>query len=565
MSDRIGPLTVVIPCAGTGSRLGEHTGYINKGMITLGERPIISYILEKFRKEDEIIVLLGYKGDYMRQTIEALYPEWNISFVDVDNYEGKGSGLGYSLSRAREFLQRPFIFWANDTLVEGTDPVREFSRCNTNWILYSALDSAGHGEKEGDPVPSDYRYASISEDGSLVEIMEKGHPWDELAGGHFPYVGVCCIRDYREFWEALDNDPDKFISEGEVAGINNICSSPGTSRFSCFYAHGWVDLGNRKILEEYIEKERRLMLANVLEKPEETIWFHGGFVTKFHISNRFIRDRVDRAPTVLHEEHLSRGLRLPEIVGHSENTYTYRYAKGEVLSRIVDTRMMKDLLERFFLDRYTEGYIVDLPNEEKLSICREFYLNRTISRVGRYLDGREETWERINGLYCVPVLFLLNEKLNWYQISEDSLFTAHYHGDFHLENILYDRKSDIFTLLDWRQNFGSSVYGDIYYDLAKMWHSLIVSHSKVREGRYLVERNDEGDITLDIDRTFMLTECEKVLENFIEENYDRDHAELMTSLIFLNISACHVEPYSTFLFYMGKYLLNRYAVKKRLL
>ena len=34
-----------------------------------------------------------------------------------------------------------------------------------------------------------------------------------------------------------------------------------------------------------------------------------------------------------------------------------------------------------------------------------------------------------------------------------------------------------FSLLDWRQNFGRSyVFGDIYYDLAKLHHGLIISH-----------------------------------------------------------------------------------------
>ena len=61
--------TVVIPAAGTGSRLGEYTQNYNKAMCTLGPKPVISYIIEKFDDNDELIILLGYKGDLLKQVI----------------------------------------------------------------------------------------------------------------------------------------------------------------------------------------------------------------------------------------------------------------------------------------------------------------------------------------------------------------------------------------------------------------------------------------------------------------------------------------------------------------
>ena len=40
--------TVVIPAAGLGSRLDVFTKNYNKAMCTLGPKPVISYIIEKF-------------------------------------------------------------------------------------------------------------------------------------------------------------------------------------------------------------------------------------------------------------------------------------------------------------------------------------------------------------------------------------------------------------------------------------------------------------------------------------------------------------------------------------
>ena len=70
--------TVVIPAAGLGSRLDEFTKNYNKAMCTLGPKPVISYIIEKFTKDDNIIILLGYKGDLLKQVLKIAYPDWKI-------------------------------------------------------------------------------------------------------------------------------------------------------------------------------------------------------------------------------------------------------------------------------------------------------------------------------------------------------------------------------------------------------------------------------------------------------------------------------------------------------
>ena len=43
--------TIVIPAAGLGSRLSSFTKNYSKAMCTLGEKPVISYIIDKFEDE----------------------------------------------------------------------------------------------------------------------------------------------------------------------------------------------------------------------------------------------------------------------------------------------------------------------------------------------------------------------------------------------------------------------------------------------------------------------------------------------------------------------------------
>ena len=88
---------VFIPCAGTGSRLGEKTKLINKSLLSVGNKPVISHIVEKFKDNVEIVVALGFKGSYVRQFLELSYPEKKFTFVDVEKLLSLRGSLNFFL------------------------------------------------------------------------------------------------------------------------------------------------------------------------------------------------------------------------------------------------------------------------------------------------------------------------------------------------------------------------------------------------------------------------------------------------------------------------------------
>ena len=49
--------------------------------------------------------------------MNLVHSDKNITYVDVDNYDGVGSGPSYSLLCCKERLQEPFVFTSVDTLV----------------------------------------------------------------------------------------------------------------------------------------------------------------------------------------------------------------------------------------------------------------------------------------------------------------------------------------------------------------------------------------------------------------------------------------------------------------
>ena len=526
--------TVVIPCAGTGSRLGELTKNYNKAMCTLGPKPVISYIIEHFTEDDEIIVLLGYKGDYLKQVIQACYPDWNIIFREVDKFEGPGSGLGYSLSRAEDLLQKPFIFWPNDTIVDNDFGGLPYT---CNWVMT--------GKKEADS--KDYRHVLINfMNGGCSILPKQSIGWYDS----YPYIGISHIYDYDKFWEAYHNNTEQFINEGEVIGINNL---PDVMDIP---SSGWVDTGNRKIFEQAQREYSAKMEEVILEKPDEAIWFIDNRVVKFHINPQFISDRVERFNTFLSEKQKHNGIKIPKLLYYSDNVYVYEKEPGWIASKNSDILKFRKMLDSFF----SGAEFKTLSEKEALEIYEDFYHDKTISRIHKFCKehDREDFDCHINGIFCLPAEELVN-RINWKKIASHGQFTENYHGDFHLENILV--QDDEFVMLDWRQNFGKSKIGDIYYDLAKMWHSLIVNHRIVKDGYFNVNDENRRDIAIDIFRTFIDTEMENALKEYIKKNNDIVQAELLTAVVFLNIAACHVGTYSVFLFYLGKYMINRIKIQ----
>jgi len=148
---------------------------------------------------------------------------------------------------------------------------------------------------------------------------------------------------------------------------------------------------------------------------------------------------------------------------------------------------------------------------------------------------------------CKTVL----ETINWDNISAG--IPSRFHGDLHFENIIYsNNKSNPFCLIDWRQNFSGNIHvGDIYYDLAKLNHGLIISHELIHKNLFNINV-DQNQIFFDFNRKHMLHECQKVLKDYVKNNnYDWNKVMDLTNLIFLNVAALHEYPYSHLLYYLG--------------
>ena len=123
---------VVIPTAGIGARLEKLTKHVNKSLVGISNRPILSHLIDQFPNSCEFVIGLGYKGELVKEFLELAYPDRTFHFVNIDPFEGNGSGLGHSLLCCEQYLQEPFIFISCDTLVKEPIPNPKY-----NWMGFS--------------------------------------------------------------------------------------------------------------------------------------------------------------------------------------------------------------------------------------------------------------------------------------------------------------------------------------------------------------------------------------------------------------------------------------------
>ena len=114
------------------------------------------------------------------------------------------------------------------------------------------------------------------------------------------------------------------------------------------------------------------------------------------------------------------------------------------------------------------------------------------------------------------------------------------------------------TLLDWREGFADIYdYGDIYYDLAKINHGLIIDHSVIKKSQFDI-KIEKKNIKIKFVQSQENKKCQKLFFKFLKDNnYSILKVKIITSLIFLNIAGLHHYPYSIFLYYLGKMLLSK--------
>jgi hypothetical protein len=515
--------TVLITTSGIGSRLGDLTQYTNKSLIVVGEKPVLAQIIEKYPGDTHFIVTLGYFGDHVKEFLDLCYPERKFTFINISPYDGPGSSLAFSIWSAKEYLQKPFIYHACDTLIiESEIPAPDF-----DWVGGSkGLDASN--------------YTSFD---ATHDQVEKFNP-KGMIDFDYIHIGLVGIFSFNDFWlelEDLMKEDSSSRDLNDVTVLDRLVKS--NVKFKILPFNDWVDIGNSSMLA--IARSKASTQLEVLEKPQESVSFIKDFTVKFFADSDIVSERVKRV------EYL--GEIVPLLRGSGKNHYIYDFYPGKSMAKVDNSDSILPLL------KWAKKNLWSLKPKTSpvdfTSIVKSFYIDKTKERLSMFLKSRslKDETSSINGV-VVPTAKELIKLATPILLGDISI--GRFHGDFILSNIIYSENG--FKLIDWRQNFGKSLeFGDVYYDYAKLNHSLHINHSLVLGGNFYVSEN-ETEIKCGILRKDVEVEMEHNLRLFIErEDLNWVKIDVLTALIWINMAPLHHHPFDKFLYYYGRYHLWR--------
>jgi hypothetical protein len=304
----------------------------------------------------------------------------------------------------------------------------------------------------------------------------------------------------------------------------------------------WKDVGNIGGLLQARSENRRHLVT--LEKNNEEIYKIGNSVVKYFADPDVCASRIKRSEILTYS--------VPKITSVQPHFYKYEYVEGTPVSEILTEPIFKELLQWANRNIWSRKYTKYQESIFEVK-CKEFYFDKTQGRIEDFFikTGNHDNSEKINGKMIPSANQLLKllekEKL---ELGHQSLI----HGDFILDNIIITQND--FISLDWRQDFSGIIEtGDLYYDLAKLNHSLTMNHKMLVDGGYSFKYS-ENEIYAYIEQTSESIRCANVLKDFVlNANLSWRKVQIITALIWINMSALHPHPLDNFLYFYGKFSL----------
>lgn len=520
---------LVILAAGRGSRLGAYTNAVNKALLPIANRAVISHIIDRAVKNSEVIVALGYQGQKVKDYCLIAHPERKFIFVDVENYDGPGSGPGHSIMCCKDHLQRPFYFCTVDCLVDQdlppiwgdwigvseTDDPQAYSTAKVDW----------HDTHEGYCCPS----AICVRLGTVEEFVNK-----KPNGFGQAFIGLAAVKSFDYFWKQLEEN----MHEKETELVAAFYKPQEIQLGACGFT--WRDTGT---IDNYAKTRRWYEGSQEFDfdKVGEFTYIVNGRVIKYFDDKSRVEKRVKRAKAMMG---------VPPVVDHRDNFFAYEFVPGNTLYEETADIQPTKLFNWFYHHLWRKN---SRKTPEFKQSCIKFYRDKTLERFEMYKKKKGIVHDspcHVNGTYCLAMEDYLKD-VDWEQLSDGTPVV--FHGDLQFDNVI--RKTDgEYLMLDWRDCFADQdLLGDMFYDLAKLNGGFHLPYNVIKSGAFICYKSGENSVVFDYHVNDRIKNFRQEWRKWYGEmNYPRYRVELLTTLIYLNMSPLHAEPFDDLVFNLSK-------------
>lgn len=495
---------IIVQAGGKGTRLEKYTRNKPKCLVSVNNRPIIFYALEKFPKA-KFHIICDYKRDVLEKYMKVFAKDYDYELVPTDE-KGTCSGIKSAMKNIPD--NTPFLLMWSDLIL--ADDWQLPADVNNNFIGIS---------KEFE---CRWRYVN--------DIIE------EKASTENGIAGLFIFKNKEE------------ISDVELSGAFTKYLRRKGMKFTELPLYGTKEVGTILAYDEIDDRSNKCRPFNKMD-------FIGDMVIKQGIDEKGKKLAVDEAEWYKKVQELGYK-NIPKI--YQENPLKMERIRGKNIFDYteLDTEQKEEILKKIVIALNELHNLVPSVECNKSDVYAN-YLEKTFERIKPVQDlipfARDE-YITINGKKCKNVFFMYDEIKRHVEEWMPEKFEF-IHGDNTFSNMMFDNFNERVVFIDPRGYFGKTkFYGDVDYDWAKLYYSLAGNYDQFNRKNFTLVIG-ENEVNLKIGSN----NWEDVAERLFElTDINEKKIKFLHALIWISLTTYAWEDYDCVCgaFYNGLWYLN---------
>lgn len=249
-------MKAIILAAGSGTRLKPITDTMPKCLIEIGDRTLLEHSLDNLKQNGikEVLLVIGYLGEMIKNKIGADYKGMNIRYVENKKYST--TGHAYSLYTTKGLVEDDALLIEGDLLYEPDAIKFLLDQPVDNVILTTGI--SGSGDEVPIYVDKNDNLAYLKHPQRDMVINVKG---EKLIG---ELVGI--VKFSKEFLNEVYKEAEKAYVEGHKDQYyeETIFSASKSIPIKCSFKKQltWIEIDN----EEDLNKARNIIFPKIYKK-----------------------------------------------------------------------------------------------------------------------------------------------------------------------------------------------------------------------------------------------------------------------------------------------------------
>jgi NDP-sugar pyrophosphorylase family protein len=497
-------------------------GKLPSGLIPINGVPVIFRTINNLISKDysKISIAVGYKKEKIIKILKKKYnDELNFEFIDIDQKLAAGNSIMESVKKTKE---KHLLVILGFTVIE-----RKILQ-NKNFKKDFVLSSSNFLNSN--------KWCVVKVKERKIEAIYEKKKGIEPSSNFQALIGVYFFKDADTLRKIIKNNHNK--SKIQISEL--LTEYNKINPMSVIKTEDWFDAGQKS---NYFKSKKNLFPSrffNFISLDEKN-----GIITKKSIDKNKLKSEISWYKLIPKKIKL----KTPKIISinQKEPSITMEYVQLPTLSEIwlyseIDSKNGIKILKQ--IEEIVDEFRIEKHNVSKNDYF-QIYIKKTDKRINELLSKNYKFKKIFN-----EDEIIINDKIykNWKNIRKEiivlseSLFNKDdnclIHGDLCFSNILYNLKNNQHKLIDPRGKWGTSIFGDIKYDVAKIRHSLIGGYDSINNGLFSI-KYEKNKINFEVYKPNAYNEISKRMDIWISKKWDLNDVKLIEGLLFISMLPLH--------------------------